>query len=109
MPAQVLPLYPTPGSVLPAQNLYLNHRLNEAGSAQSPFVYGSFVSSLDGRIAVVEPNDPDQDVLKDLTSSTDFRLFQELQAQADCFITHGGYLRALAAGRLGNVLQIKAA
>jgi len=29
-----------------------------------------------------------------------------LQAQADCLITHGGYLRALASGQLGNILQI---
>jgi riboflavin biosynthesis pyrimidine reductase len=109
MAAQLLPLYPSTGAVQPAQNIYLNQRLHEAGSSESPFVYGSFVSSLDGRIAVVEPGNPDQDVLKDLTGATDFRLFQELQAQADCLITHSGYLRALAAGRLGNVLQIKAA
>ena len=33
---------------------------------------------------------------KILTSKEDFRLFLELYAQADCLITHGGYLRALA-------------
>jgi riboflavin biosynthesis pyrimidine reductase len=31
----------------------------------------------------------------------------ELHAQADCLITHGGYLRALSEGRLGNILQIR--
>jgi riboflavin biosynthesis pyrimidine reductase len=38
---------------------------------------------------------------------SDFRLFMELHAQADCLITHGLYMRALDEGRLGNVLQIK--
>ena len=47
-------------------------------------------------------------VLTGLTSANDFRLFQELHAQADCLITHGGYLRALAGGKLGNVLQVNA-
>jgi riboflavin biosynthesis pyrimidine reductase len=40
-----------------------------------------------------------------LTTPSDWLLFQELQAQADCFITHGGYLRALAAGTLDNILR----
>jgi riboflavin biosynthesis pyrimidine reductase len=31
----------------------------------------------------------------------------ELHAQADCLITHGGYMRALSEGRLGNILQIR--
>ena len=109
MSAEVLPLHPEGGAARPVKGLYLDHRLHEAGSVQSPFVYGSFVSSLDGRIAVVEPGGAEKDVLAGLTSPADFRLFQELQAQADCLITHGGYLRALEEGRLGNVLQINAA
>jgi len=109
MSAEVLPLYPGGGAARPVKGLYLDDRLHEAGSVQSPFVYGSFVSSLDGRIAVVEPGSAEKDVLDGLTSPADFRLFQELQAQADCLITHGGYLRALEEGRLGNVLQINAA
>ena len=45
-------------------------------------------------------------VLEDLTSSHDWRLFQELQAQADCMVTHGGYLRALAARKFQDILQV---
>ena len=104
MTSEVLPLYPTGGAALPLKGLYLDHRLQEAGSTRSPFVYASFVSSLDGRIAVDGPDG----ALEGLSSPADFGLFQELQAQADCQITHGGYLRALAEGRLGNVLQINA-
>ena len=64
------------------------------------FVYANFVQSLDGRIAV---NDR---LPEGLGSSTDFRLFLELQAQADCLITHGGYLRAIGERRLDDVLQV---
>jgi riboflavin biosynthesis pyrimidine reductase len=104
MTAEILPLYPASSAPRLLQGLYLAHRLHEIGSTTVPFVYGSFVSSLDGRIAV----DDASGVLKGLTSANDFRLFQELHAQADCLITHGGYLRALASGQLGNVLQVNA-
>ncbi|NJD07916.1 MAG: riboflavin biosynthesis protein RibD, partial [Methylococcaceae bacterium] len=62
-------------------------------------------SSLDGRIAV-GGREEEMTVPKVMTSANDFRLLQELEAQADCIVVHGAYLRALAAGRLGNVLQI---
>ena len=106
MTAEVLPLYPMQHAAQPVRGLYLAHRLHELGSTSVPFVYGNFVSSLDGRIAVMDS--VDSDALDGLTSANDFRLFQELHAQADCLITHGGYLRALAEGRLGNVLQVNA-
>jgi riboflavin biosynthesis pyrimidine reductase len=106
MTAEVIPLYPEPGPARPLKGLYLDERLHEQGSAQSPLVYANFVSSLDGRIALIEADGAESNVLEDLTSSNDFRLFQELQAQADCLVTHGAYLRALAKGGLGNVLQI---
>jgi len=100
----VLPLYPPGRTPQPLHNLYLAHRVHELGSPAAPFVYGNFVSSLDGRIAVHDS----PDALQGLANPPDLRLFLELHAQADCLITHGGYLRALAAGTLGNVLQVNA-
>src|SRR3954463_269764 len=108
MTAQVLPLYPATSAARPLAGLYLEHRLHELGSTAAPFVYGSFVSSLDGRIAVEDTTGSANGSLQGLTNANDFRLFRELHAQADCLITHGGYLRALAAGKLGNVLQVNA-
>jgi riboflavin biosynthesis pyrimidine reductase len=108
MTAQVLPLYPSHEAARPVRGLYLAHRLHEAGRIGAPFVYANFVSSLDGRIAIVEAGSNQADALDGLTSANDFRLFQELHAQADCLITHGGYMRSLAQGRLGNVLQVNA-
>jgi riboflavin biosynthesis pyrimidine reductase len=106
MSAQILELYPHPGTMRPLEGTYLAHDLQALGTPDQPFVYANFVSSLDGRIAVVEAHTGESYVLEDLTSSHDWRLFQELQAQADCMVTHGGYLRALAEGKFQDILQV---
>ncbi len=98
-------LYPPPHEPLPLHGLYLGLHLHELGSPEHPFVYANFLSSLDGRIALEKLNG-DSYLPKSLTTPADFRLFLELQAQADCLITHGGYLRSLSAGKLGNILHI---
>lgn len=98
-------LVPGPAQDVAVKGLYLDPRLPAAPG--KPFIYGNFLSSLDGRIAV--GGGPDARVPERLTSAADLRLLCELQAQADCLITHGGYLRALAAGTLGNILQVGAA
>ena len=103
---QILELYPQSGTTRPLDGTYLAHNLPVLGTPDQPFVYANFVSSLDGRIAVIEPDTRESYVLEDLTSGHDWRMFQELQAQADCMVTHGGYLRALAAGKFGDILQV---
>ncbi len=84
------------------RGLYLDDPLL---SGEKRLVYGNFLSSLDGRIAVIG-NDgarlPDS-----LTSGNDLALFLQLEAQADCVVTHGGYLRSLAQGRLGDILRLE--
>ena len=67
-------------------------------------VYANFVTSLDGRVAVTDAQGVSR-LPAGLTNARDWRLFQELQAHADCLVTHSGYLRALASGDLDNVLQ----
>ncbi|PGH57449.1 riboflavin biosynthesis protein RibD [Azospirillum palustre] len=106
MTARLLRLYPGVPEDIALSGAYLAHRLHEKGSAGVPFVYASFVASLDGRIALRDPPTGESRLPAGLVSGNDFRLFLELQAQADCLVTHGGYLRDLAAGRLDDVLQI---
>src|SRR5918993_1897674 len=106
MPAEIIELYPPTGTTRALDGTYLAHDLYARGTPQRPFVYANFVSSLDGQIAVVEADTGESYVLDDLTSGHDWRLFQELQAQADCVVTHGGYLRALAAGKFPDILQV---
>lgn len=105
---QILRLYPLPGESVKLNNLYLNHQLHKQGQKGKPFVYANFLSSLDGRIALEDERQDHPPYIPDhLTTDSDFRLFMELHAQADCLITHGGYMRALHENRLGNILQIR--
>jgi len=99
MPIQIYPDRRVCDSV---RNLYLDDPLLHR---DGPLVYGNFLASLDGRIAVVSGGLAQ--LPPRLTSDNDLRLFLELEAQADCVVTHGGYLRALAEGRLGDILRIE--
>lgn len=98
-------LFPQTGDA-PVRGLYLAHGLHELGRADAPFIYGNFVSSLDGRIALCDPSGADSVLPGALTSRTDLRLLLELHAQADCLITHSGYLRSIAEGQLDDILQV---
>ncbi len=106
MAARVLRLFPGPSEEMALTGLYVADALHTLGSAAAPFVYASFVGSLDGRIALPDAVTGASHLPVEITSENDFRLFLELQAQADCLVTHSGYLRDLAAGRLDDVLQI---
>lgn len=106
MDDSILRLYPMPGGEVPLKGCYLAEHVQELGSRKNPFVYANFVSSLDGRIAIEDTGKDVSHVPSELTSAHDFRLFLELQAQADCLITHAGYLRAIAEHRLDDILQV---
>jgi riboflavin biosynthesis pyrimidine reductase len=101
----VLQLYPHARQTS-LRGLYLAHRLHQLGSVEQPFVYGDFVTSLDGRIALRDAASGESRLPQALTSDSDLRLLLELHAQADCLITHGGYLRAIAQRRLDDILQV---
>jgi len=107
MQNNLLCLYPQFCENVSIEDLYLAHQIHKLGTKEAPFVYANFLSSLDGRIALEDSGQGSSYIPKHLTTVSDFRLFMELQAQADCLITHGGYMRALSEGRLGNILQIR--
>ncbi len=91
----------------PLQNLYLNHNLRQMVAAQHrPFVYANFVTSLDGRIAIPHPTKPGLKVPENIANDRDWRLFQELAAQADLIISSGRYLRDWADGRAQEILRV---
>jgi riboflavin biosynthesis pyrimidine reductase len=104
--SKIVELFPKPGAERPLDGTYMEQRIIELGTREEPFVYANFVSSMDGRIAVADRGTGESYLLDDLTSGNDWRLFQELQAQASCLVTHGGYLRALAEGQFEDILQI---
>ena len=112
-PSEVVRLFPTPVRKRRLEGLYLDESpppfpptaTGGASAGTAALVYANFVTSLDGRIAVTDAGGTSR-LPEGLTNPHDWRLFQELQAHADCLVTHGGYLRALASGILGDVLQV---
>ncbi|RMD69716.1 MAG: hypothetical protein D6819_06220 [Gammaproteobacteria bacterium] len=98
----VLRLYPPPHERLPLRGLYLTHDLHRQGKT---CLYTNFISSLDGRIALKE-NGAFR-VPRAIANPRDWRLFQELAAQAEAMIIGTGYLRALARGAVENILHLE--
>jgi riboflavin biosynthesis pyrimidine reductase len=100
-------LHPLPVAERALKGLYLSHNLRqhseESGQA---YVYGNFVNSIDGRIAIPHPSGQGLMVPKDIANERDWRMFQELAAQADLIISSGRYLRDWADGRAQEILQV---
>lgn len=100
-------LYPPPLEEKALEGLYLEHDLRQQQEAAGgAYVYANFVSSLDGRIAIPHPERPGLKVPEATANERDWRLFQELAAQADMIISSGRYLRDWADGRAQEILQV---
>jgi riboflavin biosynthesis pyrimidine reductase len=103
---KLLKLFPTPAKNVFLQGTYLNHILYKKGTRSNPFVYTNFVTSLDGRISLLDPEKQTYLVPKGIANSRDWRLFQELAAQADLLITSGRYMRQLAENKAQDGLPV---
>ncbi len=101
----VLQLYPLPSAERALRGLYLAHDVRQYANNASPYIYANFVTSLDGRIAVARPDGTGLMVPKNIANERDWRLYQELAAQADLIISTGRYLREWAEGRAQEILQ----
>jgi riboflavin biosynthesis pyrimidine reductase len=103
----ILQLYPLPAREIPLGGAYLAHDLRQyAQQSGNPFVYANFVVSLDGRIAIPHPSGKGLMVPSATANERDWRLFQELVAQADVLISSGRYLRDWAEGRAQELLRV---
>ncbi|MBA1145481.1 dihydrofolate reductase family protein [Ectothiorhodospiraceae bacterium WFHF3C12] len=102
----VTTLYPPTGRTRPLRNLYLEQPLEPENWDGSLFLYSNFVTSLDGRIALDAPTAGASGVPPHTANPRDWRLFQELAAQAGVLITSGRYLRQFAAGTAQDVLPV---
>lgn len=102
----VLPLFPKAAPAEPLHGLYLRDHLLDQGSPERPYVYSNYVVSLDGRIAVEHPDTGHYGPPKAITNARDWRLFQELAAQADVIVVSGRYLRELKAGTAQAALPV---
>jgi riboflavin biosynthesis pyrimidine reductase len=96
MDQDVLELYPDSGNKHALLGLYMGQVLEHPRRTQIPFIYSNFISSLDGRIAVPGPDRNSHQVPAAIANPRDWRLFQELAAQADLLITSARYFRQAA-------------
>lgn len=103
---KLLRIFPPPLEPVPLMQLYLNHGLRKIGTCSRPFVYTNFIASLDGRISLEHLQKKTRIVPKAIANPGDWRLFQELAAQADVLITSGRYIRQLARNVAQDVLPI---
>jgi len=103
MTDRLIPLYP-PTHPEPVQLTHLYRDL-PLPVGEGLFVYGNFVTSMDGRIALGDGL-PAQAVPGTIANPRDWRLFQELAARADILISSGRYFRDLKAGRAQDILPL---
>ena len=80
---------------LPLEGLYLDHRLQEiAKKLKRPFIIANYISDENDVIATRD-NRGNFQVAKEVKNPYDWRLFQELTAQADVILTGAGYLNRI--------------
>ena len=107
MTESITRIYPSPVREMPLEGAYLAHELRAyAGRSDKPYVYSNFIASIDGRIAIPRKDGGGLVVPKMTANERDWRLFQEVAAQADIIISSGRYLREWAEGRAQEILQV---
>jgi len=97
-------LLPAPSHSTPLHGTYLQLALHR--SHEAPVIYANFIASLDGRISLRDPVSGDYAVPAAIANKRDWRLYQELAAQADIMITSARYFRQLAHGRAQDLLPV---
>ncbi len=104
--AKVLRLYPAPQQAMSLEGLYLELNLHREASAGDILIYANYIASLDGRISICDTETGRYCVPAAIANARDWRLYQELAAQADVLITSARYFRQWAEGRAQAALPI---
>lgn len=102
---QVLELFPRSGQRRRLKNLYLD-QMADLPKDGLPFIYSNYIASLDGRIALPAEDRHSHQVPPAIANDRDWRLFQELAAQADLLITSGRYFRQAADAETQSELPV---
>lgn len=87
---QLFPPDPEPRDL---QGLYLAQNIQACRGHQGVFIFANFITSIDGRIAVPVAGKHSHQVPPAIGNARDWRLYQELAAQADLLITSARYFR----------------
>ena len=94
----VLRIFPGPPEPVPLHGLYLREPLRPTARGTRPFVYTNFITSLDGRISLPDPQTAKRHAPRAIANARDWRLFQELAACADSVVMGARYVRDLPRG-----------
>lgn len=92
-------LYPAPMVSASLKGLYLRENLRRYGVRGKPFIYTNFIVSLDGRVAVRDLGKAAAHIPPTISNARDWRLYQELAAQADVIVVSAGQARAMVKNR----------
>jgi riboflavin biosynthesis pyrimidine reductase len=93
MASPVVRVFPGPAEPVPLHGLYLSERFGPPADRSRTFVYANYISSLDGRISLPDPQTAKRGVPRAIANARDWRLFQELTASADAVLVSGRYVR----------------
>lgn len=93
MTEKILELYPANGEPHHLEGLYLSHNLRQQSGNGDVYIYANFIASIDGRIALPVSGKKSRQVPAAIGNARDWRLYQELAAQADLLITSARYFR----------------
>jgi len=99
-------LFPASNHPKSLQGLYLACALHKQAAAGDVFIYSNYIASLDGRIALRDGQTGEFSVPASIANKRDWRLYQELAAQADVMITSARYFRQLAKGCAQDLLPV---
>jgi riboflavin biosynthesis pyrimidine reductase len=93
MSEDILELYPATGEQHTLEGLYLSQNIRQQTGKDDVFIYSNFITSIDGRIGLPVAGKKTRQVPAATGNPRDWRLYQELAAQADLLITSARYFR----------------
>ncbi len=102
----ILRLYPAPHEEKPLKELYLGLNLHRQALDDDVLIYSNYITSVDGRISLRDVDSGQFSVPEAIANKRDWRLYQELAAQADVMITSARYFRQLAVGQAQDLLPV---
>ncbi len=102
----ILQLHPHSQQQCSLTGLYLKLNLHQEAQQSDLLIYANYISSVDGRISLRDAESGEFMVPASIANGRDWRLYQELAAQADIMITSARYFRQLAMGKAQDLLPV---
>jgi len=103
---RLLELYPKAQQSCGLQGCYLALALHRQAAVGEVLIYANYIASVDGRISVRNDTSGEYVVPDAIANPRDWRLYQELAAQADVMLTSARYFRQLATGTAQDLLPV---